>query len=381
MGDDECIESVTPSEEHACRPVQLQRDNPALVSRETAQQLTLSTPSAAEIARWPRYCVLRRTSGSRGLFIYRPEASARQRYMPFSGLEYSTYLRAVGRQMPSIDNGGSWGPSTTWDLPLCHFQDNAAGERELIFDTSHTYTFRIFNLCAGQPSWERYLKRTLMGFPIEHAQWGRLRSVYLDFFVGSLRIGLNSQGTPPRVASGGAYWPNYHPSVPVGRRRVRAQEDLTGVLCMSYAALNRPWAGRRGRTAASESQIDLAYNNLRQTAFTLYHEFGHIFHYLRPAAMPSEERVPHRAITRNAQRNGPFDRYRVATYSTAGASQGTTEGVAEAYRTRLQGHTLRGDAALRTEVDALLDQARMPTRESAARAQQGIMNHVRREGW
>ena len=222
------------------------------------------------------------------------------------------------------------------------------------------------------------VERTLMAFPIEHLEWGRLERVYLDFIVGTSIIGIihdrRGRAHLPRVCSGGANWPHDHSGADTGG---------VGTVCATYSALNRPWGSHRIRTLpTTDAEIDTAMDNREQVAGTLYHEFGHIFHYLRPGRdrIPGSERDRMQAIRDNNGAGGLWDRHRVACgYGASdGASQGFGEGFAEAYRVRLEGRSLRGSAA--ADVNRALDAGGVPTSASAARAHRSIRDHLARHG-
>jgi hypothetical protein len=382
MGDDERVETG-PAEDHACLPLELCQDDTHPIAREESQTVTVPEAALDDPLRWPRYCIGRRVSGHMQLALYLPSGTSRTRYTPFTADHYRRYMEAAERPMPDIASSGTWGPSEQWTLPVCRLDEQESGERHLVFDggSAPRRTFTVFGLSASQPGWERFLKRTLMAFPNEHCEWGQLQTVYLDFFLGTTRIGLNERNQPPPVSSGGANWPHYPDEVPAARRQVPADPHRTSVVCISYAALNREWAGRNGTRRATEEQIDAGFTNLNHQAGTLYHEFGHIFHFLRNSQIPHEERAHRPPILDNDSRGGLFDEYRAAAYSSAGRSQGPTEGVAEAYRSRLQGHRPSGPADLARRVSEALDQAGLPTQTSVTRAQRQIAEYVRQQGW
>ena len=340
-----------------CCPAALGDDEAHPVAREGRQPITVASGIEDDPRRWPRYAKGLRIGNRVHLHLYQPGASARDRHIPFTARHYQRFLEAVNRPNPDIRSAGTWGEYKDWTLPVCRLVDVSPRERHLVFegDSGPRRTFRVFNLSTAQPGWLRYLKRTLMALPAEHCEWGRLQSIYLDFFVGTSRIGLGARGQPPSVASGGANWPYYPPDPPPpedesprerARREARAQRrdarrvpadpSRTGALCITYAALNRMWAGQDGSAAPSEEEMDAAFRDLGPQAGTLYHELGHIFHFLRRDALPPAEQPRRDAIFDNDDPGGLFDRYReVSGYSTAARSQGPTEGVAEAYRSRM----------------------------------------------
>ena len=107
-----------------------------------------------------------------------------------------------------------------------------------------------------------------MILPVEFMRAMPIRSVYLD-----MRVGL----APGRsgVGSGGANWARCQNTfVPA--------EHMNGV-CVTYAALNRAWCTSDNASGLdlTDAQIDESFADLNKVAYTLYHEYGHVYQWCR----------------------------------------------------------------------------------------------------
>ncbi len=226
-----------------------------------------------------------------------------------------------------------------------------------------------------------------MLFPIEYLRAGSFGTLYLDFWVGNLRLGPDAA-----VGTGGANFflgqrtpPGLSPPDPT---------QVNGV-CVTYAALNRTWWHHRnpGIPTLNDAEIDASFNDPDKVAGTIYHEFGHLYRQYRkrredfPNRPDTEEdgeefnrelqywqRINHAG---HAAIGGLWDRYREAIgYSRGGGlSQGPGEGFAEAFRKRMQGEAA-GGRSLQTEVEQVLDEIGMPTLESVRAARAAISRYL-----
>jgi hypothetical protein len=353
MGDDERTTGTTGTE-LGCQEIGGEGSGERAVCREAPQTVTVSTPDPEEVRRWPRIAVFRDGPSGRGLYLYRSgELTA------FGTEQHETWQAVVGRTTPDIHDASTWGSMTPWSLQVSALREGE--ERSLYFDGSATWDFEIYNLGSCQPGWERMLKRTLMAFPIEHLRWARLKSVYLDFVVGSLQIGPSAN-----VRSGGINWAFYNtPADP-------AHVSAVGV---SYAAMNRPWGDDEIRELPPDDRIDPTYDDRSLRAATLYHEFGHIFHHLRPRhGLPRDEARRRAPIGAGNGTGGLWDRYRTASGygGRGGQTQGFGEGFAEAYSHRMQGRAFRATGTLLAELDDTMKRAGMPSLESVRGVQRQI---------
>jgi hypothetical protein len=213
-----------------------------------------------------------------------------------------------------------------------------------------------------------------------------IRSVYLD-----MRVGL----APGRsgVGSGGANWARCQNTfVPA--------EHMNGV-CVTYAALNRTWCTSDNASGLdlTDAQIDESFADLNKVAYTLYHEYGHVYQWcrrLRSDFPEGEEGQAQCDLERRYwsqfganRRNDPklsdadsgdtalWDRYRLEIrYSAAALSQGPGEGFAEAFRKRLQGQSL-GSGPAATRAEQVLDLAGVPTVASVRAARAALNEYLR----
>lgn len=358
-------------------------------SSSAAQPAVLSCPNPDEMENWPRYTVAQRRSGSISLYIFRPGQSNPSRRLQELTLENirTFWERFRGPRQIDPADPATWGDVTSLNLPLCYLNRHADGHRELNFDPNRSdsrWSLNVYNL---NPIWRTFLIRTLMIFPIEFMRMMPIRSLYLDFRVGMIP-GATGVGT------GGTNWPRCHSSnIP--------QEHRNGV-CVSFAALNRPWCNHRQNIASinpSCQQIEDSFADANNVASTVYHEYGHIFQWCArqrsdfPEGDAGEQAYRQEVdyweeLTSNG-RNSPhndshtgedrglWDRFRLAI-NYSGSSRGPGEGFAEAFRMRLMGLSLGTggirDAQQRAEV--VLDLAGIPTRESVVQARYAINEYL-----
>jgi hypothetical protein len=358
-----CPDGCEDADTLACAPIDMARGAEHPVARGQAQTIRVSCPNGDAIARWPRNVVAHRANDDAPmrLYLYDPSQPRARRVTPFGSGEYETYLRCVGRSNPRHGDAATWGEAENLTVPVCDIKDYPGERRAILGGGGARWTFRIYNMTRAQPGFRTLIKRTLMGFPIQHLQRVRLRTVFIDFVVGVIGrngMGVDAEGDHVGVVSGGANWL-------VGLEHV--DPEATAVLCVSYAALNRAWATGSLSNLPEDGEIDRAFGDPAARAITLYHEAGHLYHWTPlPADASPEDQQRRRAIARESAVGGLWDRYRRAIRYPAGArTQGPGEGFAEAYRKRLMG-------IAQPMVDATLDRAGMPSLASMQEVQRQI---------
>jgi hypothetical protein len=416
----------------SCVPVDLGPSRGPRVARERGQTVTTLCFGRDEILNWPRYAVGKAAgvaSWAR-LSIYRIGQPRGQQFLPIGQSELGDYYAVLGRE-PDRANQDTWGSSERFTVRVCQLQDipraegvASEGARRIHFDRDNgpTWEFTVWGLPQSQNMWRRMLKRTAMGFPVEHLMAGNFRTIFLDMVVGgTLGVVNDETGNAARtsqrqqirtihVADGGA------------QMRETADPRARNVVCISYAAMNRPWWDTQSRPLpGAEADIDSAYSP-QTVADTMYHECGHLLDFYNATtargatAEAQAESRRLRPIRSDHEANGLWDRYRAVVYG-AGVSQGPGEGLAEAYRVRLKGIThlaatrrarenqrrrrqqerrragdrtpeppteqavLDADAEIAAAVGRAFDAAGMPSADSCRDAQAAIDAFVRDQGW
>jgi len=393
MGDDERMctpdrpdpDVAEDDDEHGgCCGVTLGEGDGTDVARNARQRIVTSCPDADTVRRLPRYALFRRVGRSSGdagrrVRIYGRPLSQNDEDLTVDG--YLSYLACIGRSNPQANDHSTWGASQRLQLSVSHIVDDPSGERRLVYDSAagHHWTFDVYNLTTVQPGWRRTLERTLKAFPIQFLQLLRIRIIFIDFFVGNEVIGIPSRWIERRrggdalgrsgaqVISGGANWPFWTDAVDV--------DDHSG-LCITYSALNRPWA--RSYRGMDDADIDDRFSNqhLRRNVLgTLYHEAGHIFQYVwsHRRDLPTSERGRDARATADT---ALWNTYRIQSgYNVANRP---TEGFAEAFRRRLQGAAHPSSVAedTRRRVDAALDALGVPTTSSVTQAHRAIVREM-----
>jgi hypothetical protein len=343
--------------------------------RQESQRFVLSCPNAEEMRRWPRYIMARKVQRATHLYVYQP-GHPHTALREFTRDDFHDYLECAGRN-PDIANAATWGPSQTITVPVCRLADDGDGRRRLVWEPARgiQWTWEVYNLDSSQPQWRPLLERTLKRFPIEFLRAIRFRTIYLDFRVGTLRIGVG-RTNQAAVGDGGTNW-GLGGGSPADPSRVSA-------VCVSYAALNRPWTESGHALDASDADIDASFNDVSRTAYTIYHEFGHLYancprqpEQIEDPAELARQRSYHEAIAREMRRSPPEQclwlRYNHAIgYDLSGGlSKGKGEGFAEAFRKRMDGTSV-GGGAIRNEVENALDHLGLPTLESVNEARAAI---------
>lgn len=393
MGDDErtstpeapaTAQAADDDEHGGCCGLSLGDDEATDVARDAPQRIVTTCPDADTVRRLPRYAIFRRVARSSGdagrrVRIYGRPLAQRDEDLTAEG--YLDYLGCIGRSNPRIDDSSTWGNAEQIRLSVSHLVDEPAGERRLVYDPSagHEWTFDVYNLVDVQTGWRRNLERTLKAFPIQFLRLLRLRIIFIDFFVGNELIGVPERriargrlGGPlgrsgAQVISGGANWPFWTDAVDVG--------GDSGV-CITYSALNRPWT--RNYRGLDDDGIDERFSSAhlrRNVLGTLYHEAGHIFHFVwgHRGELPESERGRNARATRDS---ALWDTYREESgYNVANRP---TEGFAEAFRRRLQGasHPPEVSTEVRRRVDEALDALGVPTLASVVRAHGAIVDEL-----
>jgi hypothetical protein len=325
----ECIEFGLGDEE----------DDGHQVAPEEMQTIWVPTADMDDIRRWPRYSIPRSRDGHNYLAIYDPNLTGRHRLRPLTADGYTAYLRSTNRQDPNIQDSATWGRSVRLTLTVSSLQTSGS-QTTLEFNSSsgNRWEFEIYNLDDSQPNWREIITKKLMVLPIQHLRIVQLKTVFLDFMVGTSRMGAAAA-----VGSGGANW--------TYGTRVADPNKLAGI-GMTYSALNRAWGDPRRYADAllpeSDDAIDQAFDDRGIPIFTIYHEFGHLFINTarRRADYSSQEayQADVDVVQQIRANQDLFDRYRVSSgYATGGGqSQGWGEGFAETYRKWMQGSPLGG---------------------------------------
>jgi hypothetical protein len=267
------------------------------------------------------------TSRDTQLLLCYPAASRAHRSVIFTEDMYVSWLTARGETRDS-SAVATWGPKTTLDLVVSKID----ADDHLVFDPNATdarISLDVYNLDTSQPKWRRLIEMSFAIVPITHLQRARLKSVFLDFYVGTNQIGRNAA-----VHDGGTNWLLSADGTTATRG---ISPDGCSCVCATYAALNRAW-GQRDRRAlpATEEEIDDAFDHERRGGRTLttpyiqstfFHELGHL---LDNSGIAGAAGV--------ARPNTVWNDYRLAM-EYHGESNGPGEGFAEAYRQRLLGRT------------------------------------------
>lgn len=340
--------------------------HPCAPGEDNAVHLAYDTPE--EMRGWPRRIRARRNEHRRPgehaveLYLYYPTNPADTRQIHFTSAMFQSWLDARGETRNSAAVA-TWGTKTTVEFQLSKIVDG-----ELVFDTAAAdarHSLDVYNLDSSQPKWRRFLQRSLAILPIAHVQAANLKSIFLDFKVGTNRIGPRAP-----VGDGGTNW-----RVRIGADGARTattniDADGCSTVCATFAALNRTWGERDVADAAlpDEAGIDAAFDDPAAILFTPYHELGHLLDYggaTRGAALAAGRLSA-------SLRNDLWDRYRQAI-AYDGESDGPGEGFAEAYRQRFQGQsfaarrsTLAADVTERTirEMNEAFHSLGIPSAES-----------------
>jgi hypothetical protein len=278
---------------------------PVAVPPEADTTLTLPADPLDAVRRWPRYTFSRRRAGRVVVCLLNPLASGTARITPFTTEMFAEYLAAMEQPERSGRDRSTWGVPHPIELKVSRLErPEGGGASRLVFDDATAFPITVYNLDPSQPAWERILRRTLAIVPIEHLTEIGLRSVFLDFRVGTNRIGPRAP-----VGSGGTNW---------GSRATGIDPEGRPAICTTFAALNRAW-GHHDRPAsqlpANDDAIDAAFAEPGYLFDTFYHELAHRF-------TPGP--------------NSLWDQYRRAI-NYDGESDGPGEGFSEAYRQRMSG--------------------------------------------
>ena len=359
------------TEPHACAP-----------EGDHVMHLAYDTPE--EMRDWPRRVRARRNAHpARGehaveLYLYYPDNPEDLKQIHFTADMFQRWLdnRGETRRASSVD---TWGPKTTINFQVSKF--NEAGE--FVFDPNAAdarVPIDVYNLDASQPKWRRLLERSLAILPIQHVTNANLKSIFLDFRVGTNRIGPASP-----VGDGGTNWRLRNRT----RRGVETRSATRGIdvngtscVCATFASLNRAWGQRDVADSAlpTERGIDTAFDDPEYVTFTFYHELGHLLDYgghTRNVILEGTRRLP------AGERNALWGRYRDAI-NYDGESDGAGEGFAEAYRQRLLGTAFaprnsRLDAATTSQtirdMNTAFNSLGMPSLEHVNRAWGVIRGH------
>ncbi|MGE0712859.1 MAG: hypothetical protein AB7N76_34530 [Planctomycetota bacterium] len=327
---------------------------PLPVGLGEAHPLVFAGGEDDEHARWPRGTFFWRDA----LWVYRPEVSEGERWFQLEDAHIEEYYAAAG-YTPRARDKTTWGAQRTLALRTARLEPHADGRRRrLVLDERcEVWEWDTYNL--HEESWARLLERNLPVFPIEFLRATNCRTLLFDFHVGNLSVGVTAN-----VRSGGTNW-------------VLAHNDaidpaaLSG-LCMTYAALNRAWfPNSDAHEGPSLTDLEAPFASGLNGPFTIYHEFGHIYgasayrrgtddHESQPAWLEERRYMRRTGALGRGHEDGLWDRFRVSSgYARgAGQTQRPGEGLAEAFRWRLEG-THTNDA----EVERVLDEF-MPTLES-----------------
>jgi hypothetical protein len=348
---------------------------------EHVMHLAYDTPE--EMRDWPRRIRARRNAHpARGehaveLYLYYPDNPEDLRQIHFTADMFQRWLdnRGETRNARAV---ATWGEKTPVEFKFSKF--NEAGE--FVFDPAATdarLSIDVYNLDASQPKWRRLLERSLAILPIQHVRDANLKSVFLDFRVGTSRIGTNVP-----VGDGGTNWKLRIRT----RRGVETRTATRGIdpegcsaVCATFASLNRAWGQRDVADAdlPTESGIDTAFDDPAYVTFTFYHELGHLLDYGGHTRGARTAAGPLNASARNAL----WGRYRDAI-NYDGESDGAGEGFAEAYRQRMLGDAFaarhsRLDAATTSttirEMNEAFDSLNMPSLAAVNRARAAIRTH------
>lgn len=352
-------EAPEPEDTELCHGEDEPEDQPQPIGARGRNTIVFATPPALDAREvMPRYVFYWRHD----LWLYEPESDARRPYHKLSAAHIHAYDEAVGRT-PDRDDRETWGPRTALKLRVARLVGLEDGRRELVLDEdAPEWEFGVYNLAS--PGWRAVLERNLPVLPVEYLRATHLRTILLDFRVGTGQVGRRA-----RVRSGGTNWV-------LGHNRLIDPSAQSG-LCMTFAALNRAWFpnSRAGcGPTLSAAEIEESFQGELGGPFTIYHEFGHVYQFSARRQGTDEhpsqpdylaERPYMIEVSRRGRggSGGLWDRYRVSSgYARGGGqTQGPGEGFAEAFRRRLEGQST-GEQ----EVEEVLDRF-MPTLESVRR--------------